>query len=101
MSHTRLIPSSSDNNDLKVYASKFRDGEIGIVVVNETASDLSFNIDWSLITDADKYNSVHWYEFYANSITPGDKRFYINAGHTHASKELKWYRMCLLLIVDL
>jgi arylsulfatase A-like enzyme/alpha-L-arabinofuranosidase len=82
----QMVEASSNNEKVKVYASTFSSGEIGLVVVNTSDSDQSVSIDVSASSNAADFNKAYWYELYANSIntSPVDKKFYIN-GETAAT----------------
>ncbi|MCU4174423.1 sulfatase-like hydrolase/transferase [Carboxylicivirga sp. N1Y90] len=73
-----LIESASNKSDIKVYASTFSSGELGLVVVNTSANSQSVNLDLSSIGTNINQAEVWWYELHGNSITAGDKKFYIN-----------------------
>ncbi|TAJ14536.1 T9SS C-terminal target domain-containing protein [Marinilabiliaceae bacterium JC017] len=74
----RMVEASSNHSDVKVYASTFESGEVGLVVINTSDTEKSVQLDLASAGVGVDYNKAYWYEFYANSITPGDKRFYIN-----------------------
>ena len=40
----QMIESSSSNNDIKVYASSFDSGELGLVIVNPTSQEKNYKI---------------------------------------------------------
>ena len=80
----RLIGASSNTDGVEVYASRFSDEKMGLVIINETGSEKKVKIS---IPDADSRNmtfgDAYWYEIYANSILSttmngGTSKFYIN-----------------------
>lgn len=80
----RLIGASSNTSGVEVYASRFSDKKIGLVIINETGLDKKVKIK---IPDADSRNmtfgDAYWYEIYASSIESntmngGTSKFYIN-----------------------
>ena len=80
----RLIGATSSTDGLEVYASRFSDKKIGLVIINETDSEKKVKIK---IPDADGRNmtfgDAYWYEIYAtsiesNSMNGGTSKFYIN-----------------------
>ncbi len=73
-----MIESTSNNSDVKIYASTFSSGEIGLVVVNTSDNAKSVNIDLSSIGTNVNQAEAWWYELHGNSIVAGDKKFYIN-----------------------
>jgi hypothetical protein len=72
-----MLKCQSSGSGINAYASRFSSGEIGVAVVNTSGSNQVVQIDLQNLADsiADK---IDWYEVYANSIEPGDKKFYIN-----------------------
>ncbi|PWD98442.1 sulfatase-like hydrolase/transferase [Marinilabilia rubra] len=70
----QMVKATSDHPDVSVYASTFSSGEVGVVVVNTSGTDKSVKLDMS----GDSPSKGYGYEFYANSIDAGDKKFYVN-----------------------
>ena len=72
----QMIASSSDNTNIKVYASNFSSGEVGLIIINTGDTEQAVKIDYMPFetNEVDAY----WHEFYANTIEAGDKKFYIN-----------------------
>jgi len=75
-----LINVTSDHDSVKVYASRFSDGKIGLTVINQTAQTKNIKI-----TVADDENiqltTAYWYEVYADNIDTvglGNTKFYVN-----------------------
>lgn len=75
--------SVSGDSALKVYASRFQSGEMGLVLVNPTANSRTVSFQADSTFDMD---NAFWYEFYARNIDVGNKTFFLNgAGPTTAS----------------
>jgi hypothetical protein len=74
----KMVQATSSNSDIKVYASTFSSGEIGIVVVNPTANDTTVQLNLDAITNNSEYDKVYWYDFYGTDMDKGNKKFYIN-----------------------
>lgn len=77
----QMVEAASNHSDVKVYASTFESGEIGLVVVNTSGTEKSVQLDLSAMSNGTDYSTAHWYEFYANTIAVSpsvDKQFYIN-----------------------
>jgi hypothetical protein len=74
----KMVEVSSTDADVKVYASTFTSGEIGLVVVNSTGTDKTVQLDLSSVPNGGNYNAAYWYDFYATDMNSGNKKFYIN-----------------------
>lgn len=74
----KMIKASSNIKDVKVYASTFETGEVGLVVINQSDRERTFQIKPTEISTETNFMDAWWYEFNASSITPGNKRFYLN-----------------------
>ncbi|TLX71268.1 T9SS type A sorting domain-containing protein [Labilibacter sediminis] len=74
----KMVDASSNNADIKVYASTFNSGEIGLVIVNPTAIDNTVSINLDQVSNGVDFNKVWWYDFYADNMNQGNKRFYLN-----------------------
>jgi hypothetical protein len=74
----KMVQATSSNSDIKVYASTFSSGEIGLVVVNPTANNTTFQLNLEAITNNSEYDNVYWYDFYGTDMNKGNKKFYIN-----------------------
>lgn len=72
----KMIEASSTNEKIKVYASTFSSGEVGLIIINTDGNAQVVDIDLSTFNteEADMY----WHEMHANSINAGDHQFYIN-----------------------
>lgn len=76
-----MVNSTSTNSSIKSYASLFKGGEVGVVLVNSSNATQTVSLN---LKDKVKYLSfsqILWYDFYANTIEPtvaGYKKFYIN-----------------------
>ncbi len=70
-----MVKTSSSNNKLTVYGSTFSDGKTGLVVINSTSGNISFNLN---IKEGNNLGKVFLYEVYANTISESDKKFYVN-----------------------
>ena len=71
-----LIEAHSNDNDLKVYASTFTSGDVGLLIINLGQQNKSFNIN----TGKASYK-CDWYHCYAPTIDvlqSGYKKFFIN-----------------------
>ncbi len=80
----KLIGATSNTNGVEVYASRFSNKKIGIVIINETSLEKKVKIK---IPDTAVRNmtfgDAYWYEIYATSIESntmngGTSKFYIN-----------------------
>ncbi|MCK5782440.1 MAG: T9SS type A sorting domain-containing protein [Flavobacteriales bacterium] len=81
----RLIGATSNTSGVEVFASRFSDNKIGVVIINETGSTQKVKVK---IPDASSKNmtfgDAYWYEIYATSIGDGQtmnggtSKFYIN-----------------------
>jgi len=71
---SQLIKATSNKSNVKVYGSSFKDGELGVVLVNSGATDeiVDLNIDET------KYNTAYWHEMYALNVNSENSKFYIN-----------------------
>lgn len=59
--------------DVRVYASTFSTGEVGLMVVNYGEAEEQLQV-----SAAGNFESAYWYSVYANNAQPGNKKFYIN-----------------------
>jgi hypothetical protein len=71
---SHILNANSNKGNLKVYASGYKDGELGIVLVNIGATDELVDLN----IDATKYNTAYWHEMYALDINSENSKFYIN-----------------------
>jgi hypothetical protein len=72
-----MLHCDISGSGIKAYASRFSSGEIGVAVVNTSGNNQVVQIDLQNLVDS-IVDKIDWYEVYANSIEPGDKKFYIN-----------------------
>lgn len=70
-----LASQINGSSALKVYASRFSSGEVGLVVINPTAipEKATFRLDTTF-----KQYEAYWYELTAQNIEVGNTRFYLN-----------------------
>ncbi len=71
---SHILKASSNKSNVKVYASGFKDKELGIVLVNIGATDELVDLN----IDATKYNTAYWHEMYALNVNSENSKFYIN-----------------------
>lgn len=69
-----MVEAESTNDSLKVYASWFSSGEQGVVLVN--ISSKTQNVSFK--SQARSFKNIWLYEFYSDSVTPENKKFYVN-----------------------
>lgn len=74
----RMIETSSSDAEIQVYASTFTSGEIGLVIVNTSGTNKVVHLDMDKVLNGAQYDKVWWYDFYADNMDAGNKRFYIN-----------------------
>ncbi len=77
----QMVEAASNLSGIKVYASSFESGEIGLVVVNTSETEKSVQLDLSAMANGGDFSKAYWYEMYANSIAVSpsvDKKFFIN-----------------------
>ena len=80
----RLIGATSNTSGVEVFASRFSDNKIGVVIINETGSTKKVKIKIPAATSKNMtFNNAYWYEIYANEIESstvngGTSKFYIN-----------------------
>jgi hypothetical protein len=79
-----MMKANADNPDVGVYASRFKTGEIGVVVVNESSSNTAIKLNLNKLGNY-KITDAYWYEIYSNSFLYRDTKFYIN-GETGTTK---------------
>ena len=77
-----LLKSASENEQIKVFATAFGDGKKGLMVINSSGVEQSFNLNFS---DNQNLGECWYYEIYANSTDETDKKFYVN-GMTSVTK---------------
>lgn len=73
-----LLRASSDNDSVKVYASRFSNKAIGIAIINEASIPEKVKIKISGLAEPTQLDKAFWYEIYANNIDEDNKKFYIN-----------------------
>lgn len=74
----KMINSSvTGNNDIKVYASRFSSNEIGLIIINQSGSDQLVDLNITGVGQT-TFPKAQWYEFYAQNINEGNKKFFIN-----------------------
>ena len=73
----QLMKTDISGAGVKAYASRFESGEVGLALVNTNGIARTVKID---ITGSEPFKpyQLDRYEVYANTIEPGDKKFYIN-----------------------
>jgi len=71
---SHILNASSNKSNVKVYASGYKEGELGLVLVNIGATEELVNLN----IDATKYNTVYWHEMYALNVNLENSKFYIN-----------------------
>ena len=69
-----MLNATSNNTNVKVYASGFKGKEVGLVLVNVGATEALVDIN----LDANKYNTAYWHETYALNVNSENSKFYIN-----------------------
>jgi len=73
-----LLNANSSSNDIKVYASRFSNGKIGVSIINYSATDTNVAISINDLPQNLDLTEAYWYEIYADNINPGNQKFYIN-----------------------
>ncbi|UBM61460.1 T9SS type A sorting domain-containing protein [Candidatus Sulfidibacterium hydrothermale] len=73
-----LINATSDNDSVKIYASRFSDGKIGLCLINESSKQQNIKLNIQGITQTAEQDSAWWYAVYADNIHITNKKFYIN-----------------------
>jgi hypothetical protein len=63
------------NDSVKVYASKYASGEIGVVLLNYSGNPLTLSFSFNETTELD---SVFWYSVYADNLDTLNTKFYVN-----------------------
>lgn len=71
---SHILNASSNKSNVKVYASGYKDEELGIVLVNIGATEELVDLN----IDATKYNTAYWHEMYALNVNSENSKFYIN-----------------------
>jgi Secretion system C-terminal sorting domain len=71
---SHILNATSNKSNVKVYASGYKDKELGIVLVNSGATEELVNLN----IDAAKYNTAYWHEMYALNVNSENSKFYIN-----------------------
>ena len=81
----RLISTTSDTDGVKVYASRFSDNKIGVVIINQNGTEEKVKISIPEVANRNMtFGDSYWYEIYATSIGDGQtmnggtSKFYIN-----------------------
>lgn len=74
----KMIEASSSDAEVHVYASTFTSGEIGLVIVNTSGTNKVLHLDMDNVLNGAQYDKIWWYDFYADNMDVGNKRFYIN-----------------------
>lgn len=77
-----MVSAVTSNSEVNAYASTFSSGQVGVVLVNTSASARNVRLRIRTGSQSVTLNKCQWYEFYANTIEPtvaGYKKFYINA----------------------
>jgi len=78
-----MIDASLTGNDsVRVYASRFASGEIGLVLLNYSGDPLTLSFSFNETTMLD---SVFWYSVYADNLDTANTKFYVN-GLTSATE---------------
>ncbi len=73
-----LINATSDNDSVKIYASRFSDGKIGLCLINESSKRQNVRLNIQDLSQTGGQDTAWWYEIYANNINITNKKFYIN-----------------------
>ena len=76
-----MVQATSSNAAVKVYASTFSSGEVGVVLINPTSTAKTVKLLVNKNGQPEDIDKLQWYELYANTIEPtvsGYKKFYVN-----------------------
>jgi alpha-L-arabinofuranosidase len=68
--------SVTGNEDIRIYASTFASGEIGITILNYSETEHKLSINFS---DTTKIDSIFWYSVYTDNINNENTKFYVNS----------------------
>ncbi len=77
----QLVQSTSTDSKVKVYASTFSSGEIGVVLTNTSNFQKSVQLNLSYGSGESGIKNIQWYEFYGTTTNASEKgfaKFYIN-----------------------
>jgi hypothetical protein len=68
-----VVLTGSDS--VKVYASRYASGEIGVVLLNYSGNPLTLSFSFNDTTELD---SVFWYSVHADNLDTANTKFYVN-----------------------